>query len=34
MSLHINIMCNYVIIIQYNAIIMINKDLCNDIAHE
>ena len=34
MSLHINIMYNYVVIIQHNAIIMINNDLCNDIAHE
>ena len=32
-SLHINIMYNYVVIIQHNAI-MINNDLCNDIAHE
>ena len=34
MSLHINIMYNYVVIIQHTAIIMIYKDLCNDIAHE
>ena len=34
MSLHINIMYNYIVFIQHNAIIMINNDLCSDIAHE